>query len=67
MPKTEESMKFEHAIKTALARNPMNSYERALAMLEMIDRYPEQYETIMRAFYPIDHPPSPAQDFRAVT
>jgi len=60
-------MDFESALQTASARNPMNSYERALAMLEMIDLYPERLETIMRAFYPIDPPSHPAQDFRAVT
>ncbi len=43
-------MNFESALRTAISRNPMNSYERALAMLEMIDKFPEQHETIMRVF-----------------
>ena len=51
-------MDFESALRTALARNPMNSYERALAMLAMIDRYPWQHETIMRVFYPNNPPQS---------
>lgn len=43
-------MGFEQALRTALSRNPMNSYERAMAYLEMIDAFPEQHETIMRVF-----------------
>lgn len=58
---------FEQALRTALSRNPMNSYERALAFLEMIKMFPDRNETIMRAFYPIDPLSHPAQDFRAVT